>query len=105
MHDETLHAERSLAAGARGYIMKEDAPQNLIAAIRCVATGKTYVSPRMSERIVARVTGRIATPDQRAPIERLTDREREIFALIGRGLGTRDIAYSAAPSPRKSSSP
>jgi DNA-binding NarL/FixJ family response regulator len=92
MHDETLHAERVLAAGARGYIMKQEAMQNLIAAIRCVASGKTYVSPQMSERIVARVTGRGTTRHERAPFERLTDREREVFALIGRGLGTRDIA-------------
>ena len=92
MHDETLHAERALAAGARGYIMKHEAMHNLIAAIRCVASGKTYVSPQMSERIVARVTGRRATQEEQAPLERLTDREREVFALIGRGLATRDIA-------------
>lgn len=92
MHDETLYAERALAAGASGYIMKHEAIQNLIGAIRCVASGKTYVSPQMSERIVARVTGRRAAPDEAAPFERLTDREREVFALIGRGLATRDIA-------------
>ncbi|MGB7219771.1 MAG: response regulator transcription factor [Vicinamibacterales bacterium] len=92
MHDETLHAERALAAGARGYIMKQEAPQNLIAAIRCVASGKTYVSPQMSERIVARVSAGGAKRDEPAPLERLTDREREVFALIGRGLATRDIA-------------
>ena len=75
MHDETLHAERALAAGARGYIMKQEAMQHLIAAIRCVASGKTYVSAQMSERIVARITGRGATRDERAPLERLTARE------------------------------
>ena len=47
MHDETLHAERALAAGASGYIMKHEAVHNLITAIRCVASGKTYVSPQM----------------------------------------------------------
>src|SRR3990167_59582 len=92
MHDETPHAERALAAGPRGYIMKEAAMQNLIAAIRCVASGKTYVSPRMSERIVARLTARGAAREEAAPLERLTDREREVFALIGRGLGAREIA-------------
>lgn len=92
MHDETLHAERVLAAGARGYIMKHEAMHNLIAAIRCVSSGKTYVSPLMSERIVARVSARGATRDEPSPFERLTDREREVFALIGRGLATRDIA-------------
>jgi DNA-binding NarL/FixJ family response regulator len=97
MHDETLHAERSLAAGASGYIMKHEAMQSLLGAIRCVASGKTYVSPQMAERIVARVTGR-CTADERSPFERLTDREREVFTLIGRGLGTRDIARELALS-------
>ena len=92
MHDETLHAERALAAGAGGYIMKHAAMQHLIGAIRCVASGKTYVSPEMSERIVARVTGRRDTSPAASPFERLTDREREVLTLIGRGLGTRDIA-------------
>ena len=92
MHDETLHAERALAAGANGYIIKHEAMQNLIGAIRCVASGKTYVSPLMSERIVARVTSRGGTLDDPAPFERLTDREREVFTLMGRGLETRDIA-------------
>lgn len=92
MYDERLYAERVLAAGASGYIMKDAAVQHLIGAIRCVASGKTYVSREISERIVARVTGRRDTSDATAPFERLTDREREVFTLIGRGLGTRDIA-------------
>ena len=92
MHEETLHAERGLAAGARGYIMKHEAMHNLITAIRCVASGKTYVSAQMSERIVARVTGRRTTRDEPAPFDRLTDREREVLALMGRGLGTREVA-------------
>ena len=98
MHDETLHAERALAAGASGYIMKHAAMQHLIGAIRCVASGKTYVSPEMSERIVARMTGRRDTLEATAPFDRLTDREREILTLIGRGLGTRDIASQLAVS-------
>ena len=92
MHEETLHAERALAAGASGYIMKHEAMHNLIAAIRCVASGKTYVSAQMSERIVARVTGRRITRQEAPPLERLTDREREVLALIGRGLRTREMA-------------
>ena len=68
MHDETLHAERALAAGASGYIMKHAAMQHLIGAIRCVASGKTYVSPEMSERIVARITGRRDTTGGDGPV-------------------------------------
>jgi DNA-binding NarL/FixJ family response regulator len=98
MHDETLHAERALAAGASGYIMKHAAMQHLIGAIRCVASGKTYVSSEMSERIVARMTGRRDRPGATAPFERLTDRERKVLTLIGPGLGTRDIASQLAVS-------
>ena len=92
MYDETLHAERSLAAGARGYIMKQEAMHELLGAIRRVASGKTYVSPGMAERIVTRVTHRGARDDTRAPIERLTGRELEVFTMVGRGLTTRDMA-------------
>jgi DNA-binding NarL/FixJ family response regulator len=98
MHDEALHAERALAAGASGYIMKHAATQHLIGAIRSVASGKTYVSPEMSERIVARVTrGPLARP-AKVPLDRLTDREREVLTLMGRGLGARDIAGRLALS-------
>ncbi len=92
MHDETLHAERALSAGASGYIMKQGAMPDLITAIRCVASGKRYVSPRMSEHIVSKVTGRRGPRADAAPLVRLTDREREVFELIGRALETREIA-------------
>jgi len=92
MHDEMLYAERALAAGASGYIMKHEAMENLISAIRCVARGKTYVSAQMSERIVARLTGRSSATEALSPLERLTNREREVFTLIGQGLATRDIS-------------
>ena len=85
MHDETLYAERALAAGARGYIMKEEAMANLIGAIRCVASGKTYLSRTMSERIIARVTAGGTGQTEREPLDRLTDREREVLTLRGQG--------------------
>ncbi len=91
MHDEALHAERALAAGARGYVMKHEAMHDLISAIRSVAAGRTHVSRAMSERILARVVGRQAT-SKASPLDRLTDREREVFGLLGLGRGTRTIA-------------
>ncbi|HET6497235.1 MAG TPA: response regulator transcription factor [Thermoleophilia bacterium] len=92
MHDESLHAERALAAGAHGYVMKDQAMGRLLGAIRCVASGQVYVSPEVAERIVARVRKPSRTVEGSRPAERLTDREREVFALIGRGLSTRAIA-------------
>jgi DNA-binding NarL/FixJ family response regulator len=92
MHDETLYAERALAAGTRGYLMKHAAMEHVLDAIRSVASGRTYVSPQMSERIVTRVMERGGAADKAAPLERLTDRERQVFTLIGHGLETRAIA-------------
>lgn len=97
VHDETLHADRALAAGARGYIMKGAAVPALMAAIRAVAAGQTYVSDEMSARILARTSGRRAiTPGP--VLAALTTREREVFAMLGQGLSTRDIADRCALS-------
>jgi DNA-binding NarL/FixJ family response regulator len=91
MHDEVVHAERALRAGARGYIMKEAGGENLLTAIRQVLRGEMYVSPRMSARFLENMSG--AKPrGSTSPIEKLTDREFEIFQLIGQGKSTRDIA-------------
>ncbi|HEX2855357.1 MAG TPA: response regulator transcription factor [Opitutaceae bacterium] len=91
MHDEVVHAERALRAGARGYIMKEAGGENLLAAIRQILRGEVYVSPRMSARILEGMTG--SKPRRSSsPIEKLTDREFEVFQLIGQGKSTRDIA-------------
>ena len=91
MHDEVVQAERALRAGARGYIMKEAGGENLLAAIRQVLRGEVYVSPRMSARILDGLSG--AKPrGSSSPIEKLTDREFEIFQLIGQGKSTREIA-------------
>jgi DNA-binding NarL/FixJ family response regulator len=91
MHDEVVYAERALRAGARGYIMKEAGGENLLAAIRQVLRGEIYVSPRMSARILE---GFSATRPRgsSSPIEKLTDREFEVFQLIGHGKSTREIA-------------
>jgi DNA-binding NarL/FixJ family response regulator len=91
MHDEVVYAERALRAGARGYIMKEAGGEALLAAIRRVLGGEVYVSPRMSTRILEALSTR-KPRGSTSPIENLTDREFEIFQLIGQGKSTRDIA-------------
>ena len=92
MHDETFYAERFLRAGARGYIMKEVATEKVLIAIHRVLAGEVYLSERMSSRILHKlVDGGCAAPAQ-ATIDVLSDRELEVFSLIGQGLGTRDIA-------------
>ncbi len=91
MHDESLYAERALRAGAKGYIMKAEAAEKVITAIRKVLSGELYVSDRMSAKMVRKLVGSgpaIGT----SPIDRLSDRELEVFLLIGQGRGTRQIA-------------
>ena len=91
MHDELLYAERVLRAGARGYIMKQEGGKKFLQAIRQVLAGQIYVSEKMSARILESFSGRHAAM-AKAPVQRLSDREFEVFQLIGRGKGTRDIA-------------
>ncbi len=93
MHDEMLFAERALRAGAHGYVMKGEAMREVVSAIRRVASGRTYVSERLSERLLAGVSGRRPTGQEPRPsLERLTDRERDVFELLARGLSTREMA-------------
>ena len=89
MHDESLYAERVLRAGGRGYIMKQEGGKKLMAAVRQVLDGKIYVSEKMSARILEIFSGRRS---ETSPMEKLSDREFEVFQLIGQGKGTRDIA-------------
>lgn len=91
MHDEVIYAERALRAGARGYIMKEAGGENLLAAVRQVLGGQVYVSPKMSAKILGNLSGRRPRGSS-SPIEQLSDREFEVFQLIGQGKSTRDIA-------------
>jgi DNA-binding NarL/FixJ family response regulator len=91
MHDESLYAERALRAGARGYIMKREATKKVLQAIRCVLGGKLYLSDKMALKMAEKfVDGRPVA--QVSVIERLSDRELEVFQLLGRGYGTRQIA-------------
>lgn len=91
MHDESLYAERVLRAGANGYIMKEEVAQNVVHAARKVLSGDIYISDRMRQKILRGVAGQRNHPAS-SSIERLSDRELEVFRLIGQGHGTRQIA-------------
>jgi DNA-binding NarL/FixJ family response regulator len=91
MHDETLYAERALRAGARGYVMKHETSKSVLASIRRVIGGDIYVS----ERIVNRIALRLSSARRRgasSPVERLSDRELEIFQLLGQGRTPSEIA-------------
>ena len=91
MHDETLYAERVLRAGGRGYIMKQEGGKKLMQAMRRVLGGQIYVSEKISAKILEIFSGHGAEVAD-SPVERLSDREFEVFQLIGQGKGTRDIA-------------
>ena len=99
MHDEIIYAERALRAGARGYIMKEAGGDNLLGAIRQILSGEVYVSPKMSARILDNFSGR-KPRGSGSPFGKLTDREFEVFQLIGAGKSTRDIATQFNLSPK-----
>jgi DNA-binding NarL/FixJ family response regulator len=91
MHDDSLHAERVIRAGARGYITKQEATKNILLAIRTVLGGEIYLSEQTARRLASKLTGRI--PAQTAPaIDKLTDREMRVLELIGQGYGTKQIA-------------
>ena len=91
MHDEQLYAERSLRAGAGGYVMKHEAPTAIVRAIRTVAAGGIFVSEAMSARLLQRLAAR-GGPGDESPLGALSNRELHVLELIGRGLGTREIA-------------
>jgi len=91
MHKEILYAERALRAGANGYIMKRENGATLMAAIRSVLDGQTYVSSEFNAHLLAKLSN--PKGDTNVPAtERLTDREMEVFRLIGQGYGTKQIA-------------
>lgn len=91
MHDETLYAERVLRAGARGYVMKHETSKSVLASIRRVLEGGVYVSERIVNRMARRVSS-ARGPVVSSPVERLSDRELEIFRLLGQGRSTSQIA-------------
>lgn len=90
-HDESLYAERVIRAGAKGYIMKLEAGEMLLKAVRKVLNGGIYVSEEVSERLLMGMA-RGQKDGMESPIEMLSDRELEVFELTGKGNSTRDIA-------------
>jgi DNA-binding NarL/FixJ family response regulator len=91
MHDETLYAERALRAGARGYVMKHETSKSVLASIRVVLGGGVYVSDRIVNRMALRLSSSRKSFAS-SPVERLSDRELEIFRLLGQGRTTSQIA-------------
>lgn len=91
MHDENLYAVRALRAGAAGYIMKQEATEKVLTAIRQVLKGEIYLSDKMEKRMMQQLVGGRAARTG-SPLEDLSDRELEVFRLLGQGHGTRQIA-------------
>ena len=89
MHDEALYAERALRAGARGYITKNQASANVMTALRQVLAGEIYLGTKAATKILTNISG--AGVQRRTGVERLTDRELEVFEMIGHGQATREI--------------
>jgi DNA-binding NarL/FixJ family response regulator len=92
LHDEALYAERVLRAGASGYIMKRASTAELLVALRKVLSGDVYLSERMASLLVTQAVGKHETPANEGPLGLLSDRELEVFQLLGEGRGTRKIA-------------
>jgi len=92
MHDENLYAERALRAGARGYAMKQESPETVLTAIRKVLSGGIHVSDTVASRLLGDYVKDNTVEHAQDGLDMLSDRELEIFELIGRGLTTREIA-------------
>lgn len=99
MHDETIYAERALIAGARGYLMKRVSDEELLKGIRRVLDGRLAVSERIRERLFPLEAG-AASKDMAMPTDRLSDRELEVFVLVGEGYPPRHIAERLSISPK-----
>lgn len=91
MHEETLHAERVIRAGARGYVAKEESPAKILLAIRKVLSGEIYWSEKAANWVASQIAGR-PRPSSSFSVDLLTDRELQVFELMGGGQSTRQIA-------------
>jgi DNA-binding NarL/FixJ family response regulator len=99
MHDEVLYAERALRAGARGYLTKGETDADLVATVRTLLAGGHHLTPRMQARAIEQMAGR-AAPAGQPPESALTDRELEVYELLGRGFSTREVADTLVISPK-----
>jgi len=100
MHDEMIYAERALMAGARGYVMKEAAADHLLDAIRTVLAGGVFASKAVTSHFLNSFSGNSRQAKPTFPLKRLTDREMEVFELIGAGKGNPEIGQQLGISPR-----
>lgn len=98
-HDESLYAERSLRAGARGYVMKHEASERIIAGLRALVAGDIYVSPRIASSLLSKTVGERSAPPLSLD-ESLSDRELEVFGLFGKGLTTNEVSEQLSLSPK-----
>ncbi len=92
MHKEHFYAERALRAGAKGYITKQEATKKVVMAIRTVLGGRLYLSEEIKEKVLYKLVSDTKSDAVGSPIDRLTDRELEVFSLLGQGKGSRQIA-------------
>ena len=91
MYDETLYAERVLRAGARGYLMKQEAPEQVVNALRKILAGEIFLSEKMNDMMLNKlISGKKSNTD--SIVKNLSDRELEVLQLVGQGRGTRQIA-------------
>ena len=100
MHDEMIYAERVLRAGGRGYVMKDTPPESLLDAIRAVLDGGVFASRAVTNRLLRSLSGGKANAKPGFPLECLTDREMEVFELIGHAKSNPEIATRLGISPR-----
>lgn len=91
MHEESMYGERAIRAGARGYLNKQEASKKVISAIRAILAGEIFVSEQMKAAMLQKMAGG-QRPGGSSPTEVLSDRELEVFQLLGQGLGVRQIA-------------
>ena len=93
MHEEELYAERCLRAGAKGYVTKSESPRQLVAAVLTVASGRLYASPELAQRLLTQAVSPVPVAAERdAGVRSLSDREFEVFELVGRGYTAKEIA-------------